>query len=95
MLPEYLDKDLWMDFKRHRTAMKAPLTYKAENLALGKLQKLIDEGYGCKDLIEATILNGWKTFYPLREGHNGVKGNNTGNDNQFLSAIRERAWERP
>jgi len=75
LFPLWLDLVLWQDFVNHRKAIKAPLTKRAEDLAIGELSKLTQKGYSQKELIEKTILNGWKTFYEPKEQY-ANKSNN-------------------
>jgi len=63
--PEWLDLDLWKEFKKYRTSIKSPMTIHAEKLCLADLKTQMDVGYKQSDIINHTIKSGkWKSFYP-------------------------------
>ena len=65
--PKWLNPDLWKEFKKYRTKIKAPLIEHAEKLCIADLKKIIDQGYKQKDVINQTIMSGkWKSFYPIK-----------------------------
>jgi len=69
--PDWLDANLWKQYKTMRQRIKSPMTPFAEKLAIGKLEKVMaDEDCSQQEVIEAAIMNGWKTFWPPR-GNNG------------------------
>lgn len=62
---DWLDIDLWKEFRKYRTRIKAPLTARAELLCLADLEKLIQEGHDQEACINETLKSGkWKSFYP-------------------------------
>lgn len=63
VLPDWLDKELWEEFKRYRKERRSPLTSQAEKLALAKLDAMRQQESPAT-IIHRTIENGWKTFYP-------------------------------
>ncbi len=65
-LPEWLPKDLWAEFKRMRLQIKAPLTGHAEQLALDKLARLVEEGEDPRAVLEQSVYNCWKSFYKIK-----------------------------
>jgi len=70
--PDWLNLELWKEFKKYRTKIKSPLTDHAEKLCLTDLRKVIDQGHQQDAIINQTIKSGkWKSFYP-------VKGENVG-----------------
>ena len=65
IFPDWIDKNLWSEFKKYRLEIKSPLTDHAEKLCLSDLVKLVDKGENQKAVINQTIKSGkWKTFYP-------------------------------
>jgi len=62
--PEWLNKKLWAEFKKHRVKLKKPMTERAEELAIGKLKKIMDRGYSQQEIIDNVILKGWQGIYP-------------------------------
>ena len=61
--PEWLDLNLWNDFKKHRKDFKSPMSKKAEILNINKLAKLIDRGFDQTEIINQTIERGWKGLF--------------------------------
>jgi DNA-binding MarR family transcriptional regulator len=53
-------------FREMRRKQKAPLTDHAEKLLISKLKKLSAEGHDMAELLDAAILNGWKSVWPPR-----------------------------
>ena len=60
-------QELWEKFKKHRKALKAPMTEHAEELAIKTLETLMGEGNDPKAVMERSILNGWKGLFKLTE----------------------------
>lgn len=73
-LPEWLDKELWNQFKEHRKGFKPGLSFQAEQLNLKKLIDLHNRGHDPQKIIEETIANGWKSFYETKNGNHPLKG---------------------
>jgi len=61
--PDWLDLDLWKDFKDHRQKLKKPMTERAEKINITELQKIIKDGYSQKVIVELSISKGWQSFY--------------------------------
>lgn len=62
-LPDWLPQDEWVAFKEMRKKIKSPMTSKAESLAINALDQLRREGCDPKQVINQSVLRGWKTFY--------------------------------
>jgi phage replication O-like protein O len=66
--PPWLDMELWREFKRHRSRIKAPMTRFAEDRMLSKLQSLCDgKMERHREFLEQSITNGWKGIFQLRD----------------------------
>jgi len=66
--PDWLNLDLWKEFKKYRTQIKSPLTDHAEKLCISDLRKVMDKGHIQDDIINQTIMSGkWKSFYPVKQ----------------------------
>ena len=76
--PDWLDKKLWFEYKKHRQKLKAPMTEYAEKLALNKLIKLVDDGNNYIEIITQSIDSGWKGLFPIK---NNIQNNNNNNIN--------------
>ena len=75
IIPEWVPADLWKAFIEMRKKIKAPMTDKAVELAIRKLQVLATQGYSPGDVLEQSILNGWKGLFPVKEDY--VSGKRT------------------
>ncbi|RLI17543.1 hypothetical protein DRO49_03505 [Candidatus Bathyarchaeota archaeon] len=65
--PDWLDLQLWKEYKKMRIRIKKPLTDYAEKLALKKLTNM---NYSDKDklrVIKQTIFHSWQGFFPLKD----------------------------
>jgi hypothetical protein len=70
-LPDWLKKEDWAAFKEMRLKLRAPLTDKATSLLLAKLDKLRACGDDAGEILNQSIMNGWKSVFPLHGGGNG------------------------
>lgn len=68
VVPEWVPTEEWSAFVEMRRKGRSPFTDHAKKLALGELTKLRDQGHDPKTVINAAILNGWKSFYPPKAG---------------------------
>jgi hypothetical protein len=92
--PDWLDLDLWKDFKEYRQGLpKSKFTAKAEKLCLGDLSALI-EIHGLeyqREIIEGTIKScKWLTFYPPKKNGNGKSNKIDKTMEVFARRERER-----
>ena len=65
--PDWLDKDLWADWKEYKKGLKMPLSGLSEKLAIKQLESLIDEGQDQTDVIETAIARGWKALFVVKK----------------------------
>lgn len=68
-LPDWVPKQPWDDFLEMRKKIRKPLTSAAMQLAVNKLEKLKQEGYDLKEVINQSVLNSWQGFFPLKRGN--------------------------
>jgi uncharacterized protein (UPF0297 family) len=61
--PEWLDLNLWKDFKEHRIKLRKPLTVRAEEILLTKLAAYKEQGYNPRNLIITAIERGWQSVF--------------------------------
>jgi len=73
-------KDLILEFIEHRNELKKPMTKKALELFISKINDFSLKGYNIKEIVEKSILSGYMTIYE-------PKNNNT---NNFLTASEKR-----
>ena len=62
-IPDWLDKVIWAEFKKHRNRLRKPMTQYAEHLLLNKLDKLRIDGYDPNTLLNESIEMGWQTVF--------------------------------
>lgn len=66
-LPEFLDKELWNEFRSHRIALKSKMTPYAERRLFKKLKDFLDDGYSPEQVIGQSIEKGWKGLFEPKE----------------------------
>lgn len=71
IIESYTDnKDLRFELKEHlktRKAKKATLTNRSIELSLSRLDKLSDNDADKIKIVQNAIMNGWTTFYPIKD----------------------------
>lgn len=67
VLPDWMPADSWSEFVKFRKQIKAPMTDRAQELALKKLATLKDEGNDPVAVIEQSMINGWKGLFEVKE----------------------------
>lgn len=80
--PDWLNKDLWADFKRMRSRIKKPIT-SARTITglLNQLKNLINQGHDQEKIIQASIDHCWQDFYPPKQpAHSPSPGRPTGRE---------------
>ena len=70
-IPGWVPADLWADFVEMRKKLKAPMTDRAMELAVKELGKLQVQGYSPTEVLEQSIMRGWKGLFPVKDGNNG------------------------
>lgn len=69
-------------FREHRTKLKHPMTKRAEELIVGKLEKIWTEhGHDPAAVIDQSIVEGWRGVFPLKDGDDG-RGQGAGRSRQ-------------
>jgi hypothetical protein len=65
--PDWLDKNLWKEFKKMRVKIKKPMTEFAEKKAIKRLKEIMDKGFSQEDVVSVSIEKCWQTFYEPHE----------------------------
>ena len=74
--PDWLNMDLWREWKATRQTGKTKYTQHAEKLGLTKLSGICPHGVNHEAVINQAIESGWRSFYPLKnERGNGEQLN--------------------
>lgn len=71
IIPDWLDKELWESFLQFRKEVKSKMTDHAQDLAIKKLDKWRKAGHDPKEIIENSIINGWKGLFEPKGNHHG------------------------
>lgn len=66
-IPPWLSSSDWDDFLEHRRSMKAKMTPVAQRRAIKVLEKLRAEGQNVEEVINQSIVNGWKGLFPIKQ----------------------------
>ena len=59
-IPDWLELDIWDQFKIHRKHIRKPMSKYAEKLMLKKLEKAEQDGHDPNDLLSNAICAGWQ-----------------------------------
>jgi len=71
-------------FRDHRRKIKAPLTPHAEKLIVKKLEQFKREnGHDPTEVLEQSILNGWRGVFPIKGADNGNRSSGDGRNGLF------------
>ena len=82
--PEWLPIETWGEFVKMRKAGKGKFTPHAEKLLLSELGRLVGEGQDAKAVLEQSIVNGWKSVFPVKAKSSGVRAI----DEAFAGAVQ-------
>jgi hypothetical protein len=80
-------KSLYLEYIKMRKLIKAPMTDKALQMLINKVNKLEpDNVENQKQLLETAIMNNWKSVYPLKKEDSNVSPTNkrSGEEYAFL-----------
>ena len=66
-LPDWLEKDLWDDFREHRKKLRKPMTQRAEQTIINKLDECREKGLNPRHLILTAIERGWLSVFEPKE----------------------------
>ena len=90
-LPDWIPADAWNGWIEMRLARKKPLTDRAYNQAIDKLDTLRTKGQNITEVLDRSTMNGWTDIYEIKESKNGTTNRTTnqrGNQNGFAAALR-------
>jgi hypothetical protein len=97
-LPDWIPIDAWNGWVEMRMIRKKPLTDRAYNQAISKLDKLRAKGQDITEVLDRSTMNSWTDLYEIKEQKNGAANRTTGNprnENGFAAALRYVADGRP
>lgn len=96
-LPDWVPAEQWADFVEHRKQLKAKLSDRAIKLAIKELAKLRDAGHNPAEVLEQSVINGWKGVFPVKTSGNvhpfpgKPRPVHTGLANANADGLRQRA----
>lgn len=70
VLPDWLSKELWEEFKQHRKEMKKPMSLLAQKKTISQLDKMRAGGQDIESVINQSIANGWQGLFELKSQGN-------------------------
>jgi len=65
-LPDWLDPDVWFDYVDHRRTIKKPMSKRAKELAIMKLDNL-RQSEDPRFIVDRSIDSGWAGLFPQKE----------------------------
>lgn len=72
--PDWLDMEVWSEFKKYRKNGKGKFTVYAQQLAIKKLEKLKAAGNDPSEVLKQTIEHGWSGLFEISQTyHNPTK----------------------
>lgn len=66
-------RDLYLEYIKMRKLIKSPMTDRALEMLIHKVESLETDVERQKKLLEVAIINNWKSVYPLKEGDTSGK----------------------
>ena len=74
-------KTLYLEYIKMRKLIKAPMTDRALQMLISKVNTLEpDSIYNQKELLETAIMNNWKSVYPIKKGAKDSEQSDYGNN---------------
>ena len=71
-LPAWIDKETWDGYLEMRGKIHSPPTAHAQELVIKALERFRAEGMDPKEILNQSIMNGWRGVFPLKEIKNGT-----------------------
>jgi hypothetical protein len=99
--PVWVPEKAWNDFLMMRQKLRKPMTTRAKELMVGKLEKLLNQGHDTESVLNQSIARSYTDVYPV-ESSNGTNQPNepkrvsaqaarvARNDEIFANVLRER-----
>ena len=71
--PDWLDSILFNDFLEHRKKLRKPMTERAKEIFVRKVDNLRSKGFDPTELIETAIERGWQTVFEPKDENKSKK----------------------
>jgi len=85
LIPDWFPQKEFVEYQEMRMKIRRPMTKRAVELAVMRLEKLKNQGHDPKAVLEQSILNSWQGLFPLKE---------TG-DYDWVAAARAKGIKEP
>lgn len=93
VLPDFIPKNEWELYKKHRGKKFTP---DAQKLALGKLESWHRDGYNIKNILETSVMNGWSGLFLPKDAQNLSKKTGVNQNGNFTqTTIRKDQRNKP
>jgi hypothetical protein len=70
-LPNRIPRSDWEDYETMRRSIRKPMTMRARELAVVKLDALMAQGYSPAAVLQQSTMNSWQGLFPLQADRNG------------------------
>jgi hypothetical protein len=90
-LPDWLPIESWLAFVEMRKKIKKPMTDRAMQLAIRKLDAMRIGGHDVAAILDNSVLNGWQDLWPPRAGDVSTPAGNVGSQALAPSVDPKRA----
>lgn len=70
-IPDWVPADAWAGFVEMRKRIRKPLTPRATELIISKLQALAEDGHPPGDVLDQSTTLSWQGIFPLKDQANG------------------------
>ena len=74
LLPDWLAPEDWNDYLEYRKGIRAPMSALAQKKAIDVLDRLKNEGSAPSQVINQSIVNGWKGLFPVKSAKDRQAG---------------------
>jgi hypothetical protein len=88
-IPDFIDKELFIDYLEMRTKKKIPNTLRCIKLAFSRLLEMKEKGFNPNKSIENSILNGWQGLFPPKDDYSKNNTKKTFNNKDKFDDIPE------
>jgi hypothetical protein len=90
ILPEWINNELWEDFKQFRKELKKPMTELMQKKMINRLEKMRSEGQNVEDVLNQSMANGWQGVFEIKS----TMERNYGNQQSKVKSAAQRFWDR-
>jgi hypothetical protein len=90
-LPGWMPEDAWDGWLEMRKAKRKPMTTRAWNRAIARLEAMLVCGQDIAEVLDRSTMNGWTDLYEIREQNNGkaIRGASPDRRSSLARAIDE------